>query len=189
MRGQKSLTISNRSKKVGLSKKKKIIFIIGGLLLAVFVLFAFYFIRSAKKIKILFKEFKFASYKLSLKDLYDVYMNGLNATCTLNAQNFSSVDFTVSQISIDIFTIDNTPLASQVAPMSNPIVIKAKSNTLIPIEYNFSRAGIIALGKGGNFWTIMKDYVLKGVFGKKIILKGFVVANSINVPISETVEI
>lgn len=177
----------NRTKKPFLTKRKKIVFIVSGTFVLILSFFLMYYYKSARKLKVFFDSFKFDSYKLV--DIPSIYLNGLNATCNILVQNFSNLSFNVTQISVDVYTLDDVSLASQKNPMSEPISVKANSNTIIPIKYNISRSGVMALMKDTNFFTILKNYIGKGIFDKKVKIKGFVVANNINVPIEETIDI
>ena len=124
-------------------------------------------------------------------------MGGFTAEIGFKLTNFSTSKFTVNQIKIDCYTLDDVLIASPVKPMTNKIVIEPNSQPVANLDYFISKEGVVKLlesvGMDISAWAgVGVNYLKYNKLGLKIKIKGFVQAEGISIlkiPIEEIIDI
>jgi hypothetical protein len=133
-------------------------------------------IRHAKRLKIGVQKFRLLS--LSLTPISNII---------LSLGNFSSSIFTISQIKVDVYTNDGQLLAEQTAPLAKPFVLNPNQNSALPLSFSINATTVItALKAIGGLSSLAANYITSGNYGLPIVLKGFVEAENIQIPIEES---
>ncbi|WP_128755340.1 hypothetical protein [Aquimarina sediminis] len=136
-------------------------------------------IRHAQRLKIGVEKFKILS--LSLHPVSNII---------LSLGNYSSSTFTISQIKVNAYTIDGQLLAEQSAPLSQSFTLNPNQNSALPLSFVINAAVVIgALKSIGGLSSLAANYLTSGTYGLPIVLKGFVVAENIQIPIEEPITI
>jgi len=125
-----------------------------------------------------------------------IVMGGLKITVKIILSNYSNANITVNQIKIDVFSLENNLIVSQIAPLSENIEVLKNSNTPISIDYLIDYTSLVTLLKDNKMitsltdaTTIIKNIVTSKKLGTQIILKGFVTAEKVKVNINETIDV
>ncbi len=136
-------------------------------------------IRHAKRLKIGVQKFKLLS--LSLTPVSNII---------LSLGNFSSSTFTISQIKVDAYTQDGQLLAEQTAPLAQPFILNPNQNSALPLSFSINPTTVIsALKSIGGLSSVAANFLTSGTYGLPIVLKGFVEAENIQIPIEESLTI
>jgi len=162
------------------------------LLIAVIIGAIYYYVTkatNASKLKVTVDKITFP---ISLSSVTDLMGGSLIITVNVNIGNYSTVPYTINQISIDAFTEKGTPVATQLSPLAVPVTISPNANNVIPIQYKIGYNNIIALLQDSGILSapsitdLITNFALTQSIGAKINLKGFVVAESIKVNVDLT---
>ncbi len=136
-------------------------------------------VRHAKRLKIGVKKFKLLSFSLTPV-----------SNIILSLGNFSSSTFVISQIKIDAYTQDGQLLAEQTAPLAQPFSLTPNQNNTLPLSFAINAATVIsALKSIGGLSSVAANFLTSGTYGLPIVLKGFVEAENIQIPIEESITI
>jgi hypothetical protein len=126
----------------------------------------------------------------------DIASLSVPAEITVSIKNFSSSEYTVSQMKVDIFTESGQLLAGVDKPLSGSVKIIPADTTLIPIDYNLKLNALISLAQKASVngssgqeqaYNLLMNYVSSGKIGVNIVAKGFIVAEGIQINIDETI--
>ncbi|WP_271729383.1 hypothetical protein [Aquimarina algiphila] len=136
-------------------------------------------IRHAKRLKIGVQKFRLLS--ISLTPVSNII---------LSLGNFSSSTFTISQIKVDAYTQDGQLLAEQTAPLTQPFTLNPNQNSALPLSFAINATVVIgALKSIGGLTSVAASFITSGTYGLPIVLKGFVEAENIQIPINESLTI
>lgn len=136
-------------------------------------------IRHAKRLKIGVQKFQLLS--LSLTPISNI---------VLSLGNFSSSTFTISQIKVNIYTQDGRLLAEQTTPLAQAFTLNPNQNNALPLTFAIdARTVISSLKTIGGLSSVAVKFFTSGTYGLPIILKGFVEAENIQIPIEESITI
>ncbi|TSE10009.1 hypothetical protein [Aquimarina algiphila] len=136
-------------------------------------------IRHAKRLKIGVQKFKLLS--LSLTPVSNI---------VLSLGNFSSSTFIISQIKVDAYTRDGQLLAEQTTPLAQPFTLNPNQNSALPLSFAINATTVISALKAiGGLSTVAANFLTSGTYGLPIVLKGFVEAENIQIPIEESLTI
>ena len=130
-------------------------------------------------------------------ELADAFQKGILLKGTIQIRNFSSQDYKINQINIDALSPNTKKkIATQTNIMSSSITVKAKQETLIPINYKLDAVNALNLFKecevipmDTTIWNIITHPVK--IFSDiklsklKILLKGFIEAEGITLDINK----
>lgn len=175
--------------------KKKAIWIISIILFAVIAVFA---VKKGKKVYDAQKlKVGLSGLKLKISNITDIIsglLSGFSSEITIRLKNFSNSVFTVNQISVDIYALNDVLIANQLIPLNQPINIQPNQNTDLVLSYNITPEGIINILKqvkdtGKNYKALLEDYLLTKTLGTQIKAKGFIVAEGFKVNIDELISI
>ena len=151
---------------------------------------------TADMIDIGFYDFKF---KFKLTDIPGMIVSlQVPAIATMQLNNFSKNDLTISQLKADIYTPSGVLLGSQDKPFSEAYVVKANNSNLLDLEYTINLPGIIDMvaarkkvdSTKGLLSDILSNYLKTGYIGEKAIMKGFVIPKElgIKIPLNDEIE-
>jgi hypothetical protein len=130
-------------------------------------------------------------------ELADAFQKGILLEGNIQIRNFSSNDYQINQISVDVFTPETKKkIAEQINIMQNDIILKAKQETLIPIKFKLDAVNALELFKecqvipvDTTIWYIIihpieifKNIKLENL---KILLKGFIEAEGVTLDINK----
>ncbi len=133
-------------------------------------------IRHAKRLTIGVEKFKLLNFSLSPV-----------SNIVLSLGNFSPSTFTISQIKVDAYTENGQVLAAQAAPLAQSFTLQPNQNSTLPLSYTISAQVVISALQGiGGLSSVAANFLTTGKYGLPIVLKGFVEAESISIPIEET---
>ncbi len=136
-------------------------------------------VRHAKRLKIGVQKFKILS--LSLTPISNII---------LSLGNFSSSVFTISQIKIAVYTQNGELLAEQTAPLAKPFTLAPNQNSTLPLSFTIQATTVLrALKAIGGLSSVAANFITSGTYGLPIVLKGFVEAENITIPIEESLTI
>jgi len=171
------------------------------ILLAIFGLFSFTKIKklqqTADMLDIGTPKFEF---KAKLKDLLKILASwSIDAIVSIPINNYSKNNFTIRQISADIYTPGGVLLADQNLPLKEAVVVKPNSQSIIKLPYTINLSGIVdivAQRKNLNadenlLKSIVQTWFTKGTIGEKVIIKGFIIPEElkgIKIKLNEEVE-
>ena len=154
-------------------------------------------IKEAEKLKIGSTSLSTTKKLKSFSDLVDIFKNGLQLKGYVSIRNFSNSDYTLNQIKVDCYTPKtNKLLAEQTNIIQNNIVLKAKQETNIPLEFTVNVLKALSLFKECSVipedWTVwkiiaqpMQAYEIIKMNNLKMKLKGFIQAEGITLSINE----
>lgn len=136
-------------------------------------------VRHAKRLKIGVEKFKLLNLSLSP-----------SSTIVLTIGNYSPSTFIISQIHIEVYTKKGLLLAEQKEPLVQPITLTPNQNTPLPLSYRINAQVVItALTAIGGLSSVAANYITSGKYGLPVVLKGFVEADHIQIPIEESITI
>ncbi len=127
--------------------------------------------------------------KLNLQTLN----TGVNTETKIKLQNYSSNDYDLEQLQVDLYTPSGVLLAEQQAPLK-PIEIKANSNTNVSVAHFIKSQNFLDWLSENNFIDkreTLVEIALKllsmDLSGLKLTVKGFAVIDGLEIPINENI--
>ncbi|MEW7289639.1 hypothetical protein ABW637_03725 [Aquimarina sp. 2304DJ70-9] len=88
---------------------------------------------------------------------------------------------------MDAYTEDGQLLAEQAAPLAQPLALQPNQNSILPLSYTITPQVVIsALQSIGGLSSVAANFLTTGKYGLPIVLRGFVEAESIQIPIEKT---
>ena len=140
--------------------------------------------QHAKRIKVALDRYSFPELKLS-NLLSDILFQ-----VNLSIGNYSSSQFSVEQVSIEIFSPSGLLVAEQKEPMSEPLILKPNKNTVLPLTFLMASHRVSDLiRENGGAANVGANYITSGSYGIPLHLKGFVVAEGFKITIDEEIQV
>ena len=140
--------------------------------------------RHSKRLKISVRDVKIP--KLNLSSL----LSDILAKVHLNIENFSPSNFSIQQISIDIFGTSGKLVAEQKNPLKEALTLKPNQSNIIALTFLISSHQLAQLIKeAGGIANVGANFLSSGKYGIPIRLKGFVVAENFTIDIDESLTI
>lgn len=122
--------------------------------------------------------------------------SGLKLIVDVEIQNYSKTDIELNQIFVNAKTTKGNSIANQATPMAESVILANSANTVVSLPYNLDYTGILTvlrdsgkIKKISDALAVLSSFIQTKTFGIDIVLKGYIVAESIKVNIEETVTI
>ncbi len=134
-------------------------------------------------------------YPNSIKDVLSLLIDSFYTTVKVTLSNHSDSDYVVNSIYVNAYTLNNREIATQTHPLSSPVVISARKNTVISVKYKMDYTTITKILKdndmlaGRTIKSFLRDLILYQELGTQLILKGNVTAEGFTIPINEKIDI
>lgn len=136
----------------------------------------------AKKLNIGIDKFRFP--KL---DIYQ--LENITTEATIGIDNPTTSTFDITNLNIDIFGANGTPIAKQKMKFDDAVIIAPNNKTTFPLTYLISSNNIEQLiRQAGGLLVVGANYLATGSYGLSLLLKGFVVSHGIKIDINETIK-
>jgi hypothetical protein len=133
------------------------------------------------------------------KDLQNILTKGFILKGYVILRNFSNHDYSLNQVSLDCYSPKSGKLiAEQTNIIGNDVIIKKKTTTKLPLQYTVDVLNTFPLFKECNIipedkslWQIVshpiKNWDSVDLNKLRIVMKGFIVVEGINITIDEPV--
>lgn len=140
--------------------------------------------KHAKRIKVALESYAFP--KLKLSSLLSDILFQVN----LSIGNYSSSQFSLEQVSIEVFSPSGLLIAEQKEPMSEPLILSPNKNTILPLTFWMASHRISDLiRENGGAANVGANYITSGEYGIPLRLKGFVVAEGFQIGIDQEIKV
>ncbi|MCU0439166.1 MAG: hypothetical protein MUC49_14810 [Raineya sp.] len=155
--------------------KKVAVFLI--ILVVFFAGYGIWFLEQFSRVKMRVGRTKIKGYSLANRAVVPFEVE-------IVASNFSRRDFKLKQIFLEILDPETKePIATQDAPLSQPVNLPVRINTLFPIVLNFELEKLAQM-LNQPLDTLAQNLIL-GKLGKQVLVRGFVVVSGLKLPIIE----
>ena len=145
-------------------------------------------LQASKRVKPRILSFK-PNFKIS--SLFDLSnLRTMPVTVRVGLDNFSSETFKLNQVYFELYDREGvTLLANQTLPLSSSIDLKPNATTEIDFQLEVNSGEGLRYFKDGVSLKDILSFTTGGQLGKKLLMKGFVVAEGLKADLNEIVEI